>query len=103
MAHVESWGIGEMTVTLDATAGDWTCSENIIPTGYYLYNLAANEYVVIGSGAATTSPMKLTSLAGGEVARMVHQGPPWPVPYKPVMDMSESSFAGTCGLKISFV
>jgi hypothetical protein len=103
MAHAESWGYNQLTVTLDASVtADWTCTRDIIPTGYYLSDAAANEYVGIAQGSGLLAPMKLTCDLT-EKGMLVHQGPPWPQPYKPVMDWSESSFAGTVKLTITFV
>jgi hypothetical protein len=104
MAHAESWGYNVLTVTLDASVtSDWTCTRDIIPTGYYLSNAAAGEYVVIGQGSSLLAPAKLTSISGEEVGLFVHKCSPWPQPYKPVMDWDTSSFAGTVTLTITFV
>ena len=102
MANVEQWGINEVVVTLDGS-GDWTCSQDIIPTSLYLFEAGVGEYVVVKQRTDAGTPMKLTSIDGGEVGALWHYGPPWPMPYKPMVDLTDSSFAGTVKLKIVHV
>jgi hypothetical protein len=101
MANVELWGINEMQVTLDGS-GDWTCTRDIIPTAAYLYNAAANEYVVLKQRTDAGVGMKLTCDLT-EKGMIWHQGPQWPVPYKPMVDLSDSNFAGTVVVRIVHV